>query len=101
MAISVPEAKKILEKIDMQTADQLQKRTLDYTVKFSKTDAKRAQEIRKRLEDECGLTEEEAVEVVNILPRSLEELRVFAAGWKKLIPTEVLQKILTIIEENA
>ena len=99
--ISIPEAKEILEKIDREKADQIQKRTLDYAAKFSKTTAEKAREMRKKIEDEGGLTGEEASEIVNILPRSIEELRVFTAGWKKLIPTETLENILRIINQNA
>jgi DNA-directed RNA polymerase subunit F len=99
--ISIPEAKEILEKIDREKADQIQKRTLEYATKFSKTTAEKAKEIRKRIEDEGNLTGEEAAEIVNILPRSIEELRVFTAGWKKLIPTETLENILRIINQNA
>mgnify|MGYP001091466359 CR=1 FL=1 len=99
--ISTPEAKEILEKIDPEKADQIQKRTLDYTMKFSKTTAEKARKIRKMIERECSLTEEEATEIVSILPRNIEELRVFTAGWKKLLPTEVLEKLLKIIDQNA
>ena len=98
--ISIPEARVLLEKIDAEKSDQIQKRTLDYAIRFSKTTADKAREIGRRLQGECGLTEREAVEVVNILPQSMEELRVFTAGWKKLLPGEVLDKILKIIADN-
>jgi len=42
------------------------------------------------------------VEVVNILPSSLEEIRAFTFGWKKLILTStsenILQKIKSVHE---
>ena len=47
------------------------------------------------------LTEEEAVEIVNVLPKSLPELRSFTFGWKKLILSETLEKILKIIAEHS
>jgi len=50
---------------------------------------------------ECGLTEEEATEIVNIMPTSVEELRAFTFGWKKLILTDTLEKMLKIVKENA
>ena len=46
------------------------------------------QKFIKQLEKECNLTEEEAIELVNIIPKSKEEIRVFAAGWKKLLSIE-------------
>ena len=57
--------------------------------------------MKSDLINQCGLTEEEAVEIINILPRSLPELRSFTFGWKKLILSETLEKILKIIDENS
>jgi DNA-directed RNA polymerase subunit F len=54
----------------------------------------------RQLVDQCDLTEEEAVEVVNIMPLSQEELRAFTFGWKKLILTETLDKMLNILKEG-
>lgn len=99
--LSIPEASQILQKIDVEKADQIQKRTLDYTAKFSKTTPEATKKMRKQLETECGLTEEEAVEVVNILPKSTEELRTFTSGWRKLLPTETLDKILKILHPKS
>jgi DNA-directed RNA polymerase subunit F len=95
--LSIAEANQVLQKIDVEKADQIQKRTLDYTMKFSKASPETAQKLRKDLQDECGLTEEEAVEVVNIMPKTVEELRTFTSGWRKLLPTETLEKILKIL----
>ncbi|MCP8312555.1 MAG: RNA polymerase Rpb4 [Candidatus Methylarchaceae archaeon HK02M1] len=97
--ISTPEAKEILEKIDIAKADQIQKRTLDYVTKFSKTTPEKAKEIREKLVKECSLTDEEATELVNIMPKSIEETRVFTSGWKKLLPTEDIEKILKTLSE--
>jgi DNA-directed RNA polymerase subunit F len=95
--LTTPEANQILSKIDVEKADQIQKRTLDYTTKFSKVQADSAKKLRKELETECGLSEEEAVELVNIMPKSVEELRTFTSGWRKLLSTETLEKILKIL----
>jgi len=97
--ISVPEAKEILEKIDIEKADQIQKRTLDYTSKFSKTEPEKARNMRERLVKECSLTDEEATELINIMPKRTEEIRVFTSGWKKLLPTEVVEKIIKILSK--
>jgi DNA-directed RNA polymerase subunit F len=100
IVISLPEAKEVLSKVDPEKADQIQKRTLDYLSKFSKLPAEKAKAIRARLVEETHLTEEEAVEVVNIVPHSPEELRVFTAGWRKLIPPDILEKVLKILAES-
>ena len=100
--ISLSEVKDILEKVKTEEMDQIQRWTYDYVNKFSKIDRKQAQRLVSELVSECGLTEEEAVEVVNILPSSLEEIRAFTFGWKKLILTStsesILQKIAAVHE---
>ena len=98
--ITISDAKEILEKLAPEKTDQIQKRTLDYAIKFSKTDVKNAKENAEKLVKECNLTRDEAVEIVNIMPKSVEEIRVHASGWRKLIPTETLEKILDILGSN-
>jgi len=98
--LTIPEANQILAKIDVEKADQIQKRTLDYTTKFAKAQAEAAKRLRKELETECGLSEEEAVELVNIMPKSVEELRTFTSGWRKLLSTDTLEKILKILHSK-
>ena len=99
--LTIPEANQILQKIDVEKADQIQKRTLDYTTKFAKAESDYAKKLRKQLEADCGLSEEEAVELVNIMPKSVEELRTFTSGWRKLLSTETLEKILKILRPKA
>ena len=99
--LSIPEAHQILQKIDVEKADQIQKRTLDYTAKFSKTTPEAVKKLRRQLETDCGLGEEEAVELVNVMPKSMEELRTFTSGWRKLLPTETLENILKILHPKS
>jgi len=98
-AVSISEVKEILEKQDLETMDQIQRWTYDYVTKFTKLDAKSAKKMKQELVKECGITEEEAVEIVNIRPTTLAELRSFTFGWKKLILAETLEKMLKIIKE--
>lgn len=98
--ITLPHVKEILESVKPDDMDQIQRWTADYVTKFAKADSKKAQKMVRQLVDQCDLTVEEAVEVVNILPVSLEELRAFTFGWKKLILTETLEKILNILKEG-
>ena len=99
--LSLPEVKEILSKSDIESMDQIQRWTFDYVSKFAKIEPKVAKKMKQELINQCGLTEEEAVEIVNILPRSLPELRSFTFGWKKLILSETLEKILKIIDNNS
>ena len=100
-SISLSEVKEILEKVDAEEMDQIQRWTFDYVSKFARIDPKDAKEMKKKLVKECELTEEEAVEIVNIRPKSLAELRSFTFGWKKLILAETLEKMLKIIKEHS
>ncbi|HEV2192968.1 MAG: RNA polymerase Rpb4 [Nitrosopumilaceae archaeon] len=98
--ISVSEVKEIMEKSDPESMDQIQRWTFDYVSKFAKIDGKAAKKLKQQLVKECGITEEEAVEIVNNLPSTEAELRAFTFGWKKLILAETLEKMLKIIKEN-
>ena len=99
--LSLPEVKEILSKRDIESMDQIQRWTYDYVSKFAKIEPKAAKKMKQELISQCGLTEEEAVEIVNVLPKSLPELRSFTFGWKKLILSETLEKILKVIDENS
>lgn len=98
--ITLPQVKEILEIVKPDEMDQIQRWTFDYVGKFAKTDSRKAQKMVKQLIEKCELKEEEAVEVVNVMPKSLEELRAFTFGWKKLILTDNLEKILSILKTN-
>ena len=99
--ITLPEVREILSKQDVESMDQIQRWTYDYVSKFAKIEPKVAKKMKQDLISQCGLTEEEAVEIVNVLPNSLPELRSFTFGWKKLILSETLGKILKVIDENS
>jgi DNA-directed RNA polymerase subunit F len=98
--ITLPQVKEILEIVKPDEMDQIQRWTFDYVGKFAKTDSRKAQKMVKQLIEQCELKAEEAVEVVNVMPKSLEELRAFTFGWKKLILTDNLEKILSILKTN-
>lgn len=100
-AISIPEVKELLEKEDPDNMDQIQRWTYDYVTKFAKMDAKESKKLKQALVKECDITEEEAVEIINIRPSTLAELRSFTFGWKKLILAETLEKMLKLIKEHA
>ena len=99
--ISLSEVKEILSEGNPESLDQIQRWTFDYVSKFAKIEPKVEKKMKQELTSQCGLTEEEAVEIINILPKSLPELRSFTFGWKKLILSETLEKILKIIDENS
>ncbi len=98
--ITIPEVKEYLEKVELEKMDQIQRWTYDYVKEFAKEDADRARNMKNRLVEECDLSEEEAAEIVNIMPTTLEELRAFTFGWKRLVLTDTLEKILEILQKG-
>jgi DNA-directed RNA polymerase subunit F len=98
--LTLPQVKKLLESMGDENLDQLQRRTLDYVSKFSKTDTEAADKLVERLVTEFGLDEEEAVQVVNSMPKSIDELRVFLAGGRKIVDATMLKTIVSLLDEH-
>lgn len=98
--LSLPQVKRELLAIGEENLDQYQRRTLDYVSKFSKIDDSNAFILLDRLVKEFGLDEDEAVQVVNCAPESIDELRIFLAGGKKIIETTKLESIVALLNEN-
>ncbi len=98
--ITVPEVKEILESIGEEHLDQFQRRSLDYAAKFSKVDVHTAEELLNKLVKEFELEEEEAVQIVNCMPESVEEIRVFLAGGRRIVETSKLEGILALLNEH-
>jgi DNA-directed RNA polymerase subunit F len=98
--LTLPEVKKILETIGEEKLDQFQRRTWDYVSKFSKVDAETGEKLVERLMGEFGLDNDEAVQIVNCMPESVDELRVFLAGGRKIIETSKLETIVSLLNEH-
>ena len=97
--LTLPEVKKLLESMGEENLDQFQRRTLDYLSKFSKVEADTAEELVGKLVAEFGLEESEAVQIVNCMPKSIEELRVFLAGGRKIIEVSKLEAIVALLDD--
>jgi DNA-directed RNA polymerase subunit F len=98
--LTLPQVKKIMETIGEENLDQLQRRTFDYVSKFAKVDAETSEKIVEKLMTDFGLEEVEAIEIVNCMPKSIEELRVFLAGGRKIIETAKLEAIVNLLNEH-
>jgi DNA-directed RNA polymerase subunit F len=98
--LTLPQVKKVLEEIGEENLDQFQRRTLDYVNKFSKVDAKVAVKLLEQLVKEFGLEEVEAVQVVNCMPKTVDELRVFLASGRKIIETAKLEAIIALLNAS-
>ena len=98
--LALPQVKSVLEAIGEENLDQFQRRTLDYVNKFSKVDAKVAEGLLEKFVKEFGLEEAEAVSVVNCMPETADELRVFLASGRKIIETAKLEAIIALLDDS-
>jgi DNA-directed RNA polymerase subunit F len=98
--LTLPQVKKVLESVGEENLDQLQRRTLDYVNKFSKVEPEKAEELLQMLVKEYEIDEAEAIQILNCLPETVDELRVFLAGGRKIIETAKLKAIVALLNEN-
>ncbi|MEM2118749.1 MAG: RNA polymerase Rpb4 family protein [Candidatus Bathyarchaeia archaeon] len=98
--LTLPEVKELLDSIGEENLDQLQRRTYDYLSKFSKTEATQSRKLVEKLITEFGFEEDEAIQVVNCMPKSVDELRVFLASGRKIIDSAMLQKVVALLDEH-
>jgi len=97
--ITTPQVKALLKSIGEENLDQFQRRTLDYASKFSRLNAESAEKLLKELKEKAELDEEEAVQIINCMPKSIEELRVFLAGGRRIVETSKLELILSLLDK--
>jgi len=85
---------------NIKNPNPFQARALEYVRRMTKVDPSKASELVNRLIEEFNIERDRAVQIVNIMPESIEELRVFFTGLKgKLVTTSQLKKILELLNE--
>ena len=97
--ITVPQVKEALEAIGEERLDQFRRRSLDYATKFTKVDPAVTDTLIKELREQFEVEEEEAVQIINAMPESIQEIRVFLAGGRRIIETSKLEKILVFLNK--
>ena len=98
--LTIPEVKKLLESLGEENLDQFQRRTLDYASKFSRVEAESAEKLVEKLVKKFGLEKEGAIQIVNCMPKSIGELRVFLTAGRKIIETSKLEAIVNLLDEH-
>jgi DNA-directed RNA polymerase subunit F len=98
-SITIPQVKETLEAIGEERLDQFQRRSLDYAAKFSKADPDMAETLVNKLVEQFELEEEEAVQIINCMPKSIQEIRVFLASGRRIMETSKLERILAFLDE--
>lgn len=95
--LSLPQVKKLLERrFGEGEPNYLQKITYDYVTKFSKLSPEKAEELMNKLKAE-GISPEVAAQIVNVMPRTMDELRTLLTTEKKLFLPSELEKILNLV----
>ena len=95
--ITVAEARKLLMD-KAEELDPLQRRVLEYTIRFSKLDSESAKELTEKLMKEADIDRGLAVQMVNAMPATVPEIRTFL-GRQMIIAEDTLNQILDIIDK--
>jgi DNA-directed RNA polymerase subunit F len=98
--LTLPQVKKLLESLGEENLDQFQRRTFDYLSKFSKIDSEEAEKLVEKLVTEFDLEKAEAIQIVNCMPKSVDELRVFLVAGRKIIEASKLEAIVALLDEQ-
>jgi DNA-directed RNA polymerase subunit F len=95
--ITVAEARKLLMD-KAEELDPLQRRVLEYTIRFSKLDSEASAKLTDELVKEAKLDRVLAVQIANCMPSTVPEIRTFL-GRQRIVAEDTLTKILGIIEK--
>jgi DNA-directed RNA polymerase subunit F len=52
-----------------------------------------------KLVEQFELEEEEAVQIINCMPKSIQEIRVFLTSGRRIMETSKLERILAFLDE--
>jgi len=95
--IATSEARRILERASEEELGEFQRRTRDYTIKFSKIQASKAEKLIRDLTEKHQLERKDAIQIANCMPASIEEIRTVLAIKGRVFTTEQLQGILKTV----
>src|SRR2546422_1682171 len=96
--ITNPEAKAVIEKERGGEGGDFHRRPLDFTRRFTKLPAERASKLVEELSSKLQLDRNDAIQIVNMLPQSVEELRAVLTVKGRFVSTEQLNGILEIMK---
>ncbi len=97
--LTLAEVVEILEEVQRKRdLSSIEAYTLDYAKKFSRLDPESAKQAVAELV-ELGVPEHTAVQIVNIMPRCEDELRIILAPLMKAFTSDKIKRMLEIIEK--
>ena len=91
------EARKILQKAKEEELGEFQRRTLDYTSKFSKIPPQKGEKLVKELGEKFQLDRKDAIQIVNTMPRYIEELRTILTVKGRIVGGSQLEDMLKLV----
>lgn len=92
--ITTAEARRILERASEDQLGEFQRRTRDYTIKFSKIPVGKAEKLIRDLCEKHQLDRKDAIQIANCMPSSIEEIRTVLSVRGRVFTTDQLQNIL-------
>ena len=98
--LAISEVKAMLEqRAEEGNFNYTQRVALDHAIKFSRLSADQAARLITRLQADFDLDLESAVQICNILPETLDELKIIVADRYSDMDQSTLEAILKLIEE--
>lgn len=91
------EAKRTLERAKEDELGEFQRRTLDYASKFAKVPAAKAEKLVKELSEKFQMDRKDAIQIVNTMPKYIEELRTILTVKGRIISASQLEEILKLV----
>jgi DNA-directed RNA polymerase subunit F len=91
------EARRTLEKAKEEELGEFQRRTLDYTSKFAKISAQKAEKLVRELGEKFQLERKDAIQIANTMPRYAEELRTILTVKGRIIGGAQLDDMLKLV----
>ena len=95
----------VSEVLDILTEEegggQFQTRTIEYSRKVSKVDGETARRLVDELLKLGDITEEEAVQIVNVMPETKEELKASFYHRRTILMEEFLEKVLKVLKSES
>jgi len=96
--IAMPEAKEIMLKREKQEElNYEQKLALEHLRNFTKVSKKDAEKMMKEISEIVKMSPETLVQIINILPKNADELRMIFAREKFSLKEDEVQKVLDIV----
>lgn len=104
--VSLPEVKSILEKKKREYAEKNQeliyeqRRALEHARKYAKLSLKDAEDLMKKLANlEIKLTEEQIVKIIDIMPKTVDDIRAIFAKERFKYDESKIKEILDLLEQ--